>query len=156
MEPNREQIAEFAKIIRESCLEDKNGGPFGAVVFKDGEVVGVGFNQVTSLKDPTAHAEIQAIRDACQYLDTFDLSGCELYASGFPCPMCMSAIAWANIKKVYYSATYEDAEEIGFRDRPIYDFIKSEYKNGLIELKQVDKESIINIYREFEKEGERY
>jgi len=96
------------------------GGPFGAVIIKDGEILAEGVNQVTLLKDPTAHAEVQAIRKACEKLGTFDLSGCEIYTSCEPCPMCFSAIYWSHIGKVYYSATHHDAEEAGFDDALIY------------------------------------
>lgn len=156
MEFNKETIGRFAQEIRKSCIEDKKGGPFGALVLKEGQIVAVGFNEVTSTNDPTAHAEVQAIRKACKKLNTFDLTGCELYASGFPCPMCMSAIIWANIKKVYYSANYLDAEEIGFRDKHIFDFIKNNYEGNLIEFKRLSKSSIIKIYEEFNEKGELY
>lgn len=97
-------------------IEYNDGGPFGAVVVKDGKIVGRGHNMVVSTLDPTAHGEIEAIRDACQRLHTFDLSGCEIYTTSEPCPMCKCAIMWANIDKVYYGCTVEDAEAIGFRD----------------------------------------
>ncbi len=97
------------------------GGPFGAVVVKNGEVVGRAANSVTSTNDPTAHAEVNAIRQACTNLNTFDLSGCEIYASCEPCPMCLAAIYWARIEKVYVSANQNDAAEVGFDDAFIYD-----------------------------------
>ena len=99
------------------------GGPFGACVVKDGKVVAVASNSVLIDNDPTAHAEVNAIREACRRLKTYDLSGCELYATGYPCPMCLSAIMWANIKTVYYGTDLNDAEAIGFRDDFIYNFI---------------------------------
>lgn len=94
----------------------RHGGPFGAVVVKDGEIVGSGHNTVLRDKDPTCHGEMNAIRDACKNLGTFDLSGCELYTTGYNCPMCLCATRWANIKKIYYGCTLEDNENIGFRD----------------------------------------
>lgn len=97
-------------------IRNKEGGPFGAVIVKDGEVVGQGHNKVVADNDPTAHGEMMAIRDACNRLGTFDLTGCELYTSSEPCPMCKCAIMWANINKVYYGCTVNDAEDIGFRD----------------------------------------
>jgi tRNA(Arg) A34 adenosine deaminase TadA len=100
---------------------DAGGGPFGAVVVKDGEIVGEGTNRVTPDNDPTAHAEIQAIRKACDRLDTFDLGGCEIYASCEPCPMCLGAIYWSRIRRVYYANTREDAARIRFSDEDIYD-----------------------------------
>lgn len=100
------------------------GGPFGACVVKDGKVIAVASNTVLKDKDPTCHAEVNAIRKACKKLQTYDLSGCELYATGYPCPMCLSAIIWANIKTVYYGTDLKDAENIGFRDDFIYNYIK--------------------------------
>ena len=100
---------------------EKGGGPFGAVIVKDGEIVASGANGVTLKNDPTAHAEVTAIRNACKKLQTFDLSGCEIYSSCEPCPMCLSAIYWAHIDKLYYGNTKEDAKGIGFDDSFIYD-----------------------------------
>ena len=99
----------------------QGGGPFGAVIVKDGEIVASGFNQVTLKTDPTAHAEITAIRNAAQKLNTFNLSGCEIYSSCEPCPMCLSAIYWARIDKLYFANTKEDAKDAGFDDSFIYD-----------------------------------
>ncbi|MBK5721155.1 nucleoside deaminase [Dysgonomonas sp. Marseille-P4677] len=101
----------------------KGGGPFGAVVVKDGVIVAQGHNCVTLHNDPTAHAEVTTIRKACKKLGTFDLSGCEIYTSCEPCPMCLAAIYWAHIDKIYYGCTKEDAKEIGFDDSFIYDQI---------------------------------
>jgi guanine deaminase len=96
------------------------GGPFGAVVVKDGEIIGRGWNQVTSANDPTAHAEVVAIREACRRLGTFRLEGCALYASCEPCPMCLSAIYWARISRLHFAATRQDAADAGFDDELIY------------------------------------
>lgn len=101
-------------------VEENNGGPFGAVVVKDGVIVGKGSNKVTTDNDPTAHAEIVAIREACKTLNTFDLTGCELYASCEPCPMCLGSVYWANISKLYYAATKDDAAKSDFDDAHIY------------------------------------
>lgn len=98
----------------------KGGGPFGAVIVKDGKVISSGTNNVTSKNDPTAHAEIDAIRKAAKNIKNFDLSGCELYTSCEPCPMCLSAIYWARISRIYYGNTKKDAAKIGFRDDFIY------------------------------------
>ena len=98
-----------------------NGGPFGAVIVKDGQLVATGVNRVTDSCDPTAHAEVSAIRAACRKLHTYDLKGCEIFTSCEPCPMCLSAIYWAHIDKVYYGNTKEDAKEIDFDDSFIYD-----------------------------------
>lgn len=102
---------------------DGKGGPFGAVIVKNGEIVGEGYNQVTSTNDPTAHAEVMAIRDACKNLNTFQLADCELYTSCEPCPMCLGAIYWARPSKVYYGNTRDDAAKVGFDDAFIYDEI---------------------------------
>ncbi len=100
---------------------EEGGGPFGAVVVKGEEIVGVGINRVTANNDPTAHAEVMAIRDAAARLERFDLSDCEIYTSCEPCPMCLGAIYWARIKKVYYGNTKQDAARIGFDDGFIYE-----------------------------------
>src|ERR1700760_3090989 len=101
-------------------MRSERGGPFGAVIVKDGSIVAEGFNQVTSTNDPTAHAEVVAVRRACQALGTFDLTGCEIYTSCEPCPMCLSAIYWARLSRIYYANDREDAAKIGFRDDFLY------------------------------------
>ncbi|HPC34743.1 MAG TPA: nucleoside deaminase [Candidatus Absconditabacterales bacterium] len=115
----KEFMQEAIDLSKEN-IEKQFGGPFGAVVVKDGKVVGRGFNHVVKNNDPTAHAEIQAIRDACTNLKTFDLSGCEIYTSCEPCPMCLGAIFRARINKIYYGNTQKDADEIGFDDGNFY------------------------------------
>lgn len=102
------------------ALRTGKGGPFGCVIVKDGAIVARGYNQVTSLNDPTAHAEVVAIREACRLLGTFQLNGCELYTSCEPCPMCLGAIYWARLARVYYANTRQDAAAIGFDDALIY------------------------------------
>ena len=99
------------------------GGPFGAIIVKEGQIIAEGVNQVTLQNDPTAHAEVQAIREACRVLCTFDLSGCEIYTSCEPCPMCLGAIYWARLDKIYYANTKEDAKDIAFDDSFIYEEI---------------------------------
>lgn len=126
------------------CLAQKNvlsgrGGPFAALIVKDNRIIGYGYNRVTSTNDPTLHAEIDVIRKVSKKLKTFDLTGCEIYTSCYPCPMCYSAIYWANIKKVYYCATKEIANEYGFRDSKIYDELKNKIKT--IELVEVKNEN---------------
>jgi len=100
---------------------DENGGPFGAVIVKNGEIIAHGVNRVTANNDPTAHAEVNAIREASKKLGTFDLSGCIIYSSCEPCPMCLGAIYWAHLDKLYYANTKQDAMAIGFDDSFIYD-----------------------------------
>ena len=106
--------------LAEENAASGNGGPFGAVIVKDGKVVAEGSNTVTVDNDPTAHAEVTAIRRACAVLGTFDLSGCELYTSCEPCPMCLAACYWAHVSKVFYAAGREDAADAGFDDEMIY------------------------------------
>ena len=118
------------KAIELSIENVKNGGgPFGAVIVKEGEIVAPGVNRVTANHDPTAHAEVSAIRAACQKLDTFDLSGCEIYTSCEPCPMCLGAIYWAHLDKIYYGNNKADAARIGFDDSFIYDELALERKD---------------------------
>lgn len=104
----------------EDGVNRRHGGPFGAVVVKDGKIVGFGHNQVLHRQDPTCHGEIMAIKSACKYLGSYDLSRCELYTTAYPCPMCKGAIQWANIKKVYYGCNMLDTKEIGFDDADMY------------------------------------
>lgn len=106
--------------LSERSIED-GGGPFGAVIVRDGEIIAEGMNRVTLDNDPTAHAEVQAIRKACDRLRTFDLGGCEIYASCEPCPMCLGAIYWSRMRRVYYANTREDAAALRFSDEDIYD-----------------------------------
>lgn len=144
----------YMKIAKENAekgISKMEGGPFGAVIVdKNGNIISNGNNKVLIEKDPTAHAEITAIRAACKKLNTYDLSEYILYTSCEPCPMCLSAIIWANIKEVYYGCTKEDAAEIGFRDEAIYDFIKGKNKT-LIDLKQLEREECIKTFEEYKK-----
>ena len=144
---------QIAKDLADHNMISNVGGPFGACIIKDGKIIGKGSNHVLANNDPTAHAEIMAIRDACKNINSYDLSGCELYTSCYPCPMCLSAIIWANIKTVYYGNTKEDAANIGFRDDFIYDFI-SELSNGakqeeVLKLKAMNREETIKTFETF-------
>ena len=135
----------------ENGIRNCEGGPFGVVIIdKDGKVIANGNNRVLKEKDPTAHAEIVAIRKACKKLNTYDLSDCILYTSCEPCPMCLSAIIWANIKTVYYGCTKDDARKIGFRDDDIYNFIKGKNIN-MLDLKQIDRDECIKVFEEYNK-----
>lgn len=125
------------------------GGPFGACVVKDGVIIGKGSNHVLKNNDPTAHAEIMAIRDACSNINSYDLSNCVIYTSCYPCPMCLSAIIWANIKTVYYGNTKEDAANIGFRDDMIYDYIKNGNDENILSSIQIDREETIKTFNDF-------
>jgi tRNA(Arg) A34 adenosine deaminase TadA len=123
------------------------GGPFGAVVVRKGKIVGRGWNQVTSTNDPTAHAEVSAIRDACKRLKTFQLDDCELYTSCEPCPMCLSAIYWARFKKVYYGNTRKDAAKIDFDDDLIYREVARPIAKRLIPMKQLLRPEALEVFK---------
>ncbi len=114
-----------------------NGGPFGAVIVQDGKIVGEGWNQVTACNDPTAHAEVEAIRNACKYISNFDLSGAEIYTSCEPCPMCLAAIYWARISKIYFANTKKDAAQIAFDDDFIYSEIPKKNDERKIPMEQI-------------------
>ena len=116
----REEFMKMAIRLATQNVEDENGGPFGAVIVKDNEVIATARNEVTSTDDPTAHAEVVAIRIACKTLGTYQLQGCDIYTSCEPCPMCLGAIYWARPEKVYYAATRKDAAASGFDDDLIY------------------------------------
>ena len=123
-------------------IELQHGGPFGAVVVKDGKVISKGHNHVVINNDPTHHGEIDAIRKAGKKLKTFDLSGCTLYTTAEPCPMCLGAILWANISKVYYGCNVQDTEIIGFRDKRFYE----ENWKKLTSLKEIDREECLKLF----------
>lgn len=144
----------IAKELSEENLITNVGGPFGACVVQNGNIIGKGSNHVLSNNDPTAHAEIMAIRDACKNINSYDLSGCELYTSCYPCPMCLSAIIWSNIKKVYYGNTKEDAANIGFRDEFIYNYIKNN-DSSTLKLECIDREETIKTFNKFSKKNDK-
>ena len=132
-------------------VENGHGGPFGAVIVKDGEIIATGHNCVLKNNDSTCHGEIDAIRKAEEKLCTYDLSGCEIYTTGEPCPMCLAAILWANIKKVYYGCRLSDNEKIGFRDAK-FDRImggRSDLPDGFMEEK--DREMCLEVFEKYEK-----
>lgn len=129
------------------------GGPFGACVVKNGEIIGKGMNQVIKNCDPTAHAEVMAIRDACRNINSHDLTGCTLYTSCYPCPMCLSAIIWSNITMVYYANTKEDAADIGFRDEFIYDYLdklsNNEMDEQVLNLESMNRDEAIKVFEKY-------
>ena len=144
----------LADELAKDNLKTNAGGPFGACIVMDGKIVGKGSNHVLADNDPTAHAEVMAIRDASKNLGTYDLSGCELYTSCFPCPMCLSASIWANINRVYYGNTKEDADNIGFRDDMIYDFINKLSEgitdtDEILHLEELDREETLLTFKAF-------
>ena len=131
-------IAEARNGIRKG-----HGGPFGCVIVKDGVIIGRGHNEVIKNQDPTCHGEMMAIRKACKNLGSFDLSGAVLFTTGEPCPMCMGAIMWANISKVYYGCNVTDTEQIGFRDKKFYEADKKEF------MQELDRKACLKLYDEY-------
>ena len=154
---NNKEVMELAVKEAKKTMNQNIGGPFGAAIVKDGKVICVASNTVLGTHDPTAHAEVNAIRKAGEKLKTHDLTGCTLYATGYPCPMCLSAIIWANIKEVYYGTDLEDAESIGFRDDFNYDFIKNNNEGKTLVIKNISKKKCLELFEEYEeKEKEIY
>lgn len=130
-------------------MDNNEGGPFGCVIVKDGKIVGRGNNKVTSNNDPTAHAEIIAIRDACQNLNSFQLEGCEIYTSCEPCPMCFGAIYWARPDKVYYGCSHQDAADIDFDDAFIYKEIELPYNKRSIPFEQIARDIALEPFQKW-------
>ena len=155
----KSEFMDVAIDLSDDNFDKHYGGPFGACVVKDGKIIGKGINRVIKNMDPTAHAEIVAIRNACKHLETHDLSGCELYTSCYPCPMCLSAIIWSNIKKVYYGNTKEDAEDIGFRDEFIYEYLEKiaddKEDRKVLKLKSLNREEAIEVFKRYEEEKDK-
>ena len=134
-------------------MNENKGGPFGAVITdSDGNVICTASNRVLERHDATAHAEVMAIRKAGEILGTHDLSGCILYATGYPCPMCLSAIIWANIKKVYFGTNLKDAEYIGFRDDFIYRYLMKKDSDTL-ELLELDRDECLELFKEYKEKN---
>ena len=140
----REAIRISMAKMRANC-----GGPFGAVVVRQGKIVGRGWNQVTSANDPTAHAEVTAIRDACRRLKTFKLDDCELYTSCEPCPMCLAAIYWARLKRVYFANTRKDAARIDFDDDFIYREVRRSVSRRKLPMKQLLRDEALKAFAEW-------
>ena len=128
-------------------IESGEGGPFGAVIVKDGVVIGQGHNEVIKEKDPTCHGEIMAIHAACKKLGTFDLSGSIIFTTGYPCPMCLGAILWANIETVYYGCNLEDTATLGFRDSAFYQ--KSQGAGAKSFLHELSRADCLKLYDEY-------
>jgi guanine deaminase len=136
-------------------MNNNEGGPFGCVVVKNGEIVGRGNNKVTSTNDPTAHAEVNAIRDACKNLNSFQLEGCEIYTSCEPCPMCLGAIYWARPDKVFYGSNQIDAANIGFDDEFIYKEIPLPYTERSIPFQQLGREVALEAFVKWEEKEDK-
>ena len=142
----------MAKAIELSISSSNTiGGPFGSVVVKDNEIISEGSNKVTYSNDPTAHAEVVAIREACKKLNTFDLSGCEIYTSCEPCPMCLSAIYWSRLDKIYYANTREDAKNIDFDDSFIYLEIPKKIDERKIKMIQMLRNDALKAFEIWDK-----
>jgi tRNA(Arg) A34 adenosine deaminase TadA len=127
-------------------ISENHGGPFGCIIVKDDVIVGRGNNKVTSTNDPTAHAEVVAIRDACKNLNTYQLDGCEVYTSCEPCPMCLGAIYWARPKIIYYANNRQDAADIGFDDSMIYDEMSADIEHRKIPILSLGREEALKVF----------
>ncbi len=136
-------------------INSEDGGPFGAIIVKDGHIIASGHNEVVARLDPTAHAEIVAIRKACLLLKRFDLSDCSLYTTCEPCPMCYGAIHWARIPIVRFGATRDDAANIGFDDNLLYDLLSGKSDDTYLELKQLDHRECLKLFEDYLKDPNR-
>jgi tRNA(Arg) A34 adenosine deaminase TadA len=141
-----EKFMQEAIALSQSGMDNNEGGPFGCIIVKDDEIVGRGNNKVSSTNDPTAHAEVTAIRDACKNLDTFQLNDCEIYTSCEPCPMCLGAIYWARPKVVYFANNRQDAAEIGFDDSMIYDEMNASLDERKIPIISLGREDALKVF----------
>lgn len=148
MRTHKDFLLEAVELSKKSLTETE-GGPFGCVVVKDGEIIGRGYNRVIDQNDPTAHAEVNAIRQACAHLNNFQLEDCIIYASSEPCPMCFGAIYWARPKALYYANTRQQAAEIGFDDQFIYDEIDRKGDDRSILTYHIPLDEAKNVFREW-------
>jgi guanine deaminase len=146
---NRETFMRRAIELARQGMSQGAGGPFGAVVVKDGKIVGEGWNRVVGTNDPTAHGEVTAIRDACTRLGTFSLVGCEIHTTGQPCPMCLGAIHWARLSKIYYGFRIEDAAAIGFDDTEFFRQMMLPAEQRLIPSEELCREEALQLAREY-------
>lgn len=135
--------------LSQKGMDNNEGGPFGCIIVKDDEIVGRGNNKVSSTNDPTAHAEVTAIRDACKNLGTFQLTDCEVYTSCEPCPMCLGAIYWARPKVVYYANNRQDAADIGFDDSMIYDEMNASLEERKIPIISLGRQEALKVFHQW-------
>jgi tRNA(Arg) A34 adenosine deaminase TadA len=147
MNQSDEQFMRRAIELAQMGMDGNAGGPFGCVVVKDGEIIGEGFNSVTSTNDPTAHAEIVAIRDACRALGKFQLDGCDVYTSCEPCPMCLGAIYWARPKRVFFAGTREDAAAAGFDDKLFYEEMDKPNDQRELRLENLLRDDAVKVFQ---------
>lgn len=141
--------------LSDIAISNNKGGPFGAVIVKDGKIIGEGYNMVTSTNDPTAHAEVMAIRNACKSASAFHLEGSAIYTSCEPCPMCLSAIYWAHIDVIYYANSHKDADSIDFSDSFIYNEIRLKPVERSIPMIQADKEDAYRIFMKWKEKTDK-
>ncbi|RLD50235.1 MAG: nucleoside deaminase [Bacteroidetes bacterium] len=152
----KKEIDFMREAIRLSRESVKNGGgPFGAVIVKDGKIIAAASNKVTKNNDPTAHAEVSAIREAAKKLNTFNLSGCEIYSSCEPCPMCFGAVYWARLDKLYFANTKQDAKDIGFDDSFIYEEIDLPYEKRTIPNIQILRDEAFEAFKDWEQKEDK-
>ncbi|MEY4617456.1 MAG: hypothetical protein RJB66_2416 [Pseudomonadota bacterium] len=144
-----DQFMKRAIELSREHMNANHGGPFGAVIVKDGIIIAEGWNNVTSSNDPTAHAEVSVIRKACEALKTFELIGCEIYTSCEPCPMCLAAIYWARINKIYFANTRQDAAAIQFDDEFLYQELTLPIDRRMIPMVQVDRDEALKVFNEW-------
>ncbi|MBA3674669.1 MAG: nucleoside deaminase [Chitinophagaceae bacterium] len=150
-----EKFMNEAIALSQNGVRNNEGGPFGCVIVKDDIIIGRGNNKVTSSNDPTAHAEVVAIRDACKNLGTFQLEGCEIYTSCEPCPMCLGAIYWARPKAVYFANTRQDAANIGFDDSMIYEELGIDLDKRKIPIINIGREDALKVFEEWQKKEDK-
>jgi len=150
-----EKFMQEAIALSQMGIDQNEGGPFGCVIVKDDVIIGRGNNKVTSTNDPTAHAEVVAIRDACKNLNNFQLEGCEVYTSCEPCPMCLGAIYWARPKIIYYANNREDAAEIGFDDSMIYREMAAGIDTRKIPIKNIAREDALKVFADWKHKADK-
>jgi guanine deaminase len=150
--PEEKFMKRAIELARHGALVEKAGGVFGAVVVKDGKIIGEGYNQVVKHNDPTWHGEMQAIREACKKMKSFHLDGCDLYTTGECCPMCLATAYWAHIDRIFYGATFEDAMTYGnFADSDIEDELRKEPKNRRLKATEYLRPQVVEVWKEFQK-----
>lgn len=150
-----EKFMREAILLSQKSLTENAGGPFGCIIVKDNVVIGRGNNQVTATNDPTAHAEMVAIRNACKNLGTYQLEGCEIYTSCEPCPMCLGAIYWARPAIIYYGNTRNDAKEIGFDDSMIYEEVNTRIEDRIIPAVNIEREAANKVFEDWVIKGDK-
>jgi len=150
-----EQFMKEAIALSQQGIHQNEGGPFGCIIVKNDKIVGRGNNKVTSTNDPTAHAEVVAIRDACKHLGTFQLDGCEVYTSCEPCPMCLGAIYWARPKVIYYANNRQDAADIGFDDSMIYEEISADIHHRKIPILPLMRKEALVVFNNWKEKEDK-